>query len=302
MPPTAQKMQECTKCEYTPNLSEEMHMKLTYLGTGGGAGIPELFCSCEICQNARISGGKEFRSRSMAVINEELCIDLPCDARNSMLAHNVDPRKLKFFLVTHNHYDHFLPDNFINRPTDVQQMELCISFGSGKAFFDRCEKLRKPASNGLRPINIPEIRFIAPFESVNLGKYTVTALPANHDQAIESLNYIISDGIHTVLWLHDTGVLLQETWDFLRMQKPVFDFISMDCSFPRGTNAKTEHMDILQCKELADTLYSMGFAKQSTSVYLSHIGHNANATHLMLEAEAEAYNLHIAYDGLHIQI
>ena len=75
-------------------------MKLTYLGTGGGAGIPELFCSCEICQNARVAQGQELRNRSMALINDDLCIDLPCDARNSMLFHHVDPRKLKYFLIT----------------------------------------------------------------------------------------------------------------------------------------------------------------------------------------------------------
>lgn len=277
-------------------------MKLTYLGTGGGAGIPELFCSCEICQNARTVQGRELRSRSMALINDDLCIDLPCDARSSMLAHHVDPRKLKYFLVTHNHYDHFMPDNFINRPADVQQMELYISLGSGEAFADRCSKLRGTAANGLRPINLPRICFFSPFETAWVGRYTVTAIPANHDKAIECLNYIISDGESTILWLHDTGILLQETWDYLKEHKMKFNFISMDCSFPRGTNSKTEHMDIQQCKELADTLWSMGYMRENALVYLSHIGHNVNATYQDLALEASRCNLHVAYDGLQINI
>ena len=277
-------------------------MKLTYLGTGGGAGIPELFCSCDICQNARNVNGRELRSRSMALINDDLCIDLPCDARNSMLSAHVDPRKLKYVLITHNHYDHFMPDNFINRPAGAQRMQLCISSGSGKSFADRCEKLRKSASNGLRPINVPDVHFLASFDTAQMGKYTVTALPANHDPAIECLNYIISDGIHAVLWLHDTGILLPETWEYFEKQKLVFDFISMDCSFPRDTNSQTEHMNMRQCKEQLDILQRMGCTKDSTQVYLSHIGHNVNATHLQLECEAGACGLHVAYDGLHIQI
>lgn len=277
-------------------------MKLTYLGTGGGAGIPELFCSCEICQNARIVQGRELRSRSMALINDDLCIDLPCDARSSMLAHHVDPRKLKYFLVTHNHYDHFMPDNFINRPADVQQMELYISSGSGRDFAERCQKFKGATTGDLRPVNIPHIHFIAPFETVKMGCYTVTALPANHDKSIECLNFIISDGKRTVLWLHDTGVLLEETWIYLKNHKSVFDFISMDCSFSCGTNSKTEHMDLQQCKELTDTLWNMGYMRTGSLVYLSHIGHNVNLSHQDLTMEASNSNLRVAYDGMQIVI
>ena len=277
-------------------------MKLTYLGTGGGAGIPELFCSCEICQNARNAQGKEFRNSSMALVNDDLCIDLPCDARNSMLSHKVDPRKLKYCLITHNHYDHFMPDNFINRPADAQQMTLYISRGSGQAFAERCSILRGKGANGMRPINIPQVFFIAPFETVTMGRYTVTALPANHDRAIECLNYIISDGSNTILWLHDTGIPLPRTWDYLKEHKLKFDLVSMDCSFPHGTNANTEHMDMKQCSEQIEILKHIGCMKESALVFLSHIGHNVNATHVALEQEASRYHMRVAYDGLQVSV
>ena len=275
-------------------------MKVTYLGTGGGAGIPELFCSCKICRNARTAQGREQRSRSMALINDDLCIDLPCDARNSMLTHQVDPCKLKYFLVTHSHYDHFLPDNFINRPEGVQAMQLYISRGSGEVFAERCAKLRGPAANGLRPINVPEISFLSAFETVKMGPYTVTALPANHDKAIESLNFIISDGEHTVLWLHDTGIPLPETWAYLQEHEMRIDLVSMDCSLPNGANSKVEHMDMQQCRDLVDQLRNMGYMEQTSLAYLSHIGHNANVTHEELEIEAESNGLRVAYDGMQV--
>ena len=275
-------------------------MRITYLGTGGGAGIPELFCSCRICKNARTVSGRETRNRSMALINDDLCIDLPCDARSSMLTHQVDPRKLKYFLITHNHYDHFMPDNFVNRPEGVQPMRLFISRGSGQSFAERCSKLQGNAAKGMRPIHVPEVCFLSSFETVTIGRYTVTALPANHDKTIECLNYIISDGESTVLWLHDTGILLQKTWDYLKEHRMIFDFISMDCSFSRGTNVQTEHMDIIQCKEQVEILRSMGCVKESTLVFLSHIGHNVNATHGDLTEEASDCGLYVAYDGMQI--
>ena len=125
----------------------------------------------------------------------------------------------------------------------------------------------------MRPINIPQVFFIDPFETVTMGRYTVTALPANHDRAIECLNYIISDGSNTILWLHDTGIPLPRTWDYLKEHKLKFDLVSMDCSFPHGTNANAEHMDMKQCREQVEILQHIGCMKETTLVFLSHIGH-----------------------------
>ena len=54
-------------------------MKLKYYGTGGGAGIPEIFCDCRVCRHAREVGGKDIRTRSQAVIDDKISIDFPVD-------------------------------------------------------------------------------------------------------------------------------------------------------------------------------------------------------------------------------
>ena len=118
-------------------------MKLKYLGSGGGGGIPELFCSCSVCMNARNKQGKELRRRSLALINDELVIDLPCDARDGFISHDVDPANIAYILITHSHYDHFLADNLLTRPHGAKQANLYISHESGKEFAQRCEALGK---------------------------------------------------------------------------------------------------------------------------------------------------------------
>ena len=50
-------------------------MKIKYYGTAAAEGIPGLFCSCEVCEKARKSGGKNIRTRSQTVINDDLMID-----------------------------------------------------------------------------------------------------------------------------------------------------------------------------------------------------------------------------------
>ena len=55
-------------------------MKLKYLGTAAAEGMPALFCSCENCEKARRLGGKNIRSRSQTMVNDDLIIDYPPDA------------------------------------------------------------------------------------------------------------------------------------------------------------------------------------------------------------------------------
>ncbi len=52
-------------------------MKLTYLGTAAAEGWPAVFCNCPCCRQARVLGGKDIRTRSQALVNEDLLLDLP---------------------------------------------------------------------------------------------------------------------------------------------------------------------------------------------------------------------------------
>ena len=54
-------------------------MKIKYYGTGTSGAIPEMFCSCRVCEYARSHGGKDIRSRSQATVGD-LMIDFSHDA------------------------------------------------------------------------------------------------------------------------------------------------------------------------------------------------------------------------------
>lgn len=265
-------------------------MKLKYLGTGGGGGIPELFCSCPVCLNARARGGKELRRRSLAIIDDELCIDLPCDARDSFIAHGVDYPKIAHILITHAHYDHFMAENLLTRPQGAGRVELYISRGSGEDFQKRCEMLRAlPTPEGLAPINVPNVHLVKAFESFRAGAFELTALESSHAKALETLNYLISRGDKSILWLHDSGVLTGNTRELLREKRPRLSLVSMDCALPTGAAASAEHMDLNACAETADFLRSLGCVGKDTRLVLSHISHNTKYAHeQLLKAAADA--------------
>lgn len=234
----------------------------------------------------------------MAVIDGELCIDLPCDARSSFLTQNVDAQKIRYLLVTHNHYDHFLADNLISRPEGARPIKLFISRASGQEIARKSEKFRNaPVRQDVRPVCAPEVHFVKPFVPFACGKFAVVPLPARHDTATETLNFLITAEEKTILWLHDTGLMLGETIDYLKKAQKHIDFVSMDCALPYGKHISDDHMDMLRCRETAELLREFGCINENTVIYLSHIGHLVECTHEELAEQAQKYGFHVAYDG-----
>jgi len=88
-------------------------MKLTYLGTAAAEGWPGTFCNCTACRSARALGGKDIRTRSQAIVDGELLLDLPCDTYFHMLRGSLDLSAVRWLLVTHSHTDHFYPSELI---------------------------------------------------------------------------------------------------------------------------------------------------------------------------------------------
>lgn len=81
-------------------------MKVKYLGTGAAEGIPALFCHCAICEQARVLGGKNIRTRAQALIDNELLVDFGPDTFFHTLKYNIRLADIEYCLITHNHDDH----------------------------------------------------------------------------------------------------------------------------------------------------------------------------------------------------
>ncbi len=50
-------------------------MKLHYLGTAAAEAIPAVWCNCEVCKKIRKTRGKDVRTRSQVLINDDLMVD-----------------------------------------------------------------------------------------------------------------------------------------------------------------------------------------------------------------------------------
>jgi phosphoribosyl 1,2-cyclic phosphate phosphodiesterase len=82
-------------------------MKITFWGTGDAMGVPRVYCSCSVCEEARTSGENR-RFRSLVQLDDEafgtMLIDCGPDWRSGMEAAGL--RDVGTLLITHAHFDH----------------------------------------------------------------------------------------------------------------------------------------------------------------------------------------------------
>ncbi|WP_258171305.1 MBL fold metallo-hydrolase [Paenibacillus sp. R14(2021)] len=103
-------------------------MDITFWGTGDAMGVPRVYCSCEVCEEARSSGVNR-RFRSLVQLTDAafgtMLIDCGPDWRSGMEAASL--RRIDGLLLTHAHFDHIagLPE----------YADMCRWLGSrGKAY------------------------------------------------------------------------------------------------------------------------------------------------------------------------
>ncbi len=245
-------------------------MKLQYLGTAAAEGWPALFCRCESCRAARKLGGRHLRTRSQSIIDDRLLIDFPPDTYMHMLTHFVNLPDIKHCLITHCHSDHlYTGDLSMRSGAFARELEgEDISFYGNDTFVKTMDDF---AAAKARQLNI-KWHELTEYVTVHIGGYSVTPILARHNPAEKCLNYIISDGQKTLLYLHDTGFPKDETWDFLKNFR--FDLVSCDCTVLVKQMDGGGHMSFADNIRVRERMIREGMASENTVFVANHFSHN----------------------------
>ena len=274
-------------------------MKITYYGTAAGEAWPGVFCSCELCQKARELGGKNIRTRSQALINDDLLLDMPPDNYLHSLYYGLDLSKVKTLLFTHSHSDHCYPGDLelLREPyshTYPGKMEV---FGN--------DAVERKVGKACHSLGGERERFtftrIMPNESVSSGPYRITALRAVHAKDETCLFYHIAYGDQAVLYAHDTGALTEENLETLdRCLRPL-GLVSLDCTQQQHPDGKY-HMGFDDAVEQKRILLDRGLADENTIFVVNHFSHNGGWLHEEISRRAEAFGMIASYDGMVVSI
>ncbi len=277
-------------------------MKITYLGTAAAEGWPALFCRCEYCMKAMKAGGRNIRTRSQAMLNDDLLFDFPSDSFHHMQQNRLDFSAVTAVLITHSHLDHFAPDDLHLRNSAYYAHNLTsdhLEFYGNERVIERMQtacRLRpeEPNADGLT------IHLAKAYEPFQTGKYTVHPLRAFHALEENALNYAVSDGEKTILYLHDTGLLYDDVYEYLGANHIRADLVSYDCTYvalPSGGG----HLGLDSCPVVRKRLEEAGVSDGKTISVINHFSHNGKLIHDELVPVAEELGFLTSYDGMVIE-
>lgn len=273
-------------------------MKLTYYGTAAGEGWPGLFCNCSLCKAARELKGKNIRTRSQALVNEDLLIDLPPDTNMHCISYGLDLEKVDHLLVTHSHSDHL-------NPTDIELLREPFAYNRPNTFqIYGNSRVKEKIWAEVPNIDEVEPKFnfhdLIPFHSVEVKDYTVVPLLALHDRKEECLFYQITQKNKTLLYAHDTGAFPDATIDYLKANKVHYDLVSFDCTTQSEEDGKN-HMGLVDAAKEKQRLTELGLADERTKWVVNHFSHNGLWLHDKMVEEADKYGFLVSYDGMEIE-
>lgn len=272
-------------------------MKITYYGTAAGEGWPGVFCQCDLCQSARRMGGRNIRTRSQALVNDDLLLDLPPDNQLHSLCYGLDLGKVRALLITHSHSDHFYPEDleFLREPyshTYPGQMQIYGNDAVGRGIVRACGSLGGEEER----FQFHEADADSPFTVMD---YTVTPLRATHAQGERCLFYHIAQGDRSILYAHDTGALTRENLDCLSRRPGKLGLVSLDCTSQKHRDGKY-HMGLADAAEQKERLLALGLADADTIWVVNHFSHNGGWLHDEIEEQARRYGMIASYDGMPI--
>ena len=274
-------------------------MKIKYLGTAAYEGIPSLFCQCETCKKSIKLGGRNLRSRSQALVNDDLLLDFPPDTVWHFQNYKIDFSKINNCLITHSHSDHFyLEDMAIIRNDYCHTQNYKINYYSGDAVYQSTNKLITDEPQKYENMSVTKVE---QGKIYTIGKYKVMPLRANHALNTTPLFYAISDGDKSILYAHDTGYFSDEVFELLREFKK-FDLVSLDCTGAIQRGWMDGHMCVETNIKIFEKLEKEGLINKDTIKVVNHFSHNGKATYDELKEFTKDLGIIVSYDGLEITI
>ncbi len=254
-------------------------MELTFIGTGAADWKIEN------------RGEPDFRRFSSVLVNDDLLIDpgphlfwYAEDFRCPQVFANV-----KNCILTHSHEDHF---NMGNLETICRENSAVL--WSQMHTLD----LKTPFAGLVQ-------RILAPKTPVCVGRYTATALPANHSTQVpgeQAVHYIIEEGDTRIFYGCDGAWLRHDTWCYLREFQ--FDLMIFDGTLGDGYGDRRifEHNNLRMVELLAEAMRQNDVIKPTGRIMISHMSCFAHEKHEQIVERMKKHKIEVAYDGLKVII
>lgn len=201
-----------------------------------------------------------FRRNSSVLIDGCLLIDPAPTVFDALSAFGKRAEDIKYIINTHKHPDHYCEET-VSR---LKGAELCTMTAG---------------------------------EVLCLGKYTVTALRANHSTCDNALHFIVADGEKRLFYGLDGAWLLYD--EVAAIKSATVDYAVLDATVGNisGDYRIFEHNNLNMVLEIKSSLepYIKRFC-------ISHIARTLHGTHKELEVQMKPHGIEVAFDGYEVEL
>lgn len=272
-------------------------MQIHFSGTGASEGIPNPFCSCQICDQARLTKGKEWRTRSSVIIDKVLQIDISPENSYQLLRDNINARDLTGLLFTHTHPDHFNIGDLYSRMSGfAHQVHHPLHIYGNDIAISECAKFLTGYSKERFQFH-PAV----PYVTCEFNGYRITPLLANHAPWEFCYLWFIEKEGCSLFYGHDSGWFPELTWQWLAGKH--IDLAVLECTLGSNDQIYSDnHMSIETILAVQEKLKKAGCFDEKSRIILSHISHNINLTHHELKKLMLSYGIDVAWDGLDLDV
>ncbi|MDE7406159.1 MAG: hypothetical protein K2M89_04740 [Clostridiales bacterium] len=278
-------------------------MRLMFLGTAAAEGVPAVFCNCPTCLNAKAKGGRDVRTRSQILIDDDTLFDFPMDTYMHMLRYKLDLSAVKRVFITHSHMDHCYPQEFCMRggPFAKNLAEEKVEvYGNSKV----CDMFKSDTAREIRPAVQEgiDLKVLRPYDEITSGDMRIIALPASHTVGEECLVYYLERGGIGVLLMNDTGILDEAVYNRLAKMRVNVKLVALDCTYGALRHGAGRHMGLYDIVDQKSVMAQTGVITDDTVVIATHFSHNTDLDYDGISALAAKYDITVAYDGMIVDI
>ncbi|MBD5131856.1 MAG: hypothetical protein HDT28_04605 [Clostridiales bacterium] len=278
-------------------------MKIKFLGTAAAEGVPAVFCNCKTCRHAKETGGKNIRTRSQILIDDDTLFDFPMDTYMHMLTYRFDLSKIKRVLITHAHMDHCYPQEFCMHggPFAHDMTEQNIKVFCNQTVHDMfmSDIKREVRPEVEQTISVNTLR---PFDEVVDGDMRIIALPASHTKGEQCLVYYLERNGVGILLMNDTGPLEFEVFERLYGMSARVDLAALDCTYGAIEHGAGRHMGLYDINNQVKLIRQARLFKENSTVIATHLSHNTDLDFDGIKALADPLGITVAYDGMEVEL
>lgn len=262
-------------------------MILQYLGTGPAEGFPAIFCTCPTCERARLTGGKNLKTRSSALIDGDILIDISPDLLSQMNVHGMSP--VSSVLITHSHPDHLDMNTLWIRCQKSWCRETApLSIFASHDVITKIERELKGTRWDGQLLLTP----ILPYSRYQIGGISVYPILANHMPDEECYIFVLQNPSGCILYGNDTGYIGED----ILSGNFIYDVVSLDCA--NGVLPSDGHMGLSDIRKMVAILRRHKRIHDGTRIVLNHFGHQSGMTHDEFQNLIDGYGYQLSYDGL----